>query len=110
MISMTRLLPLVIFLVAWQSVLVPCIFANLKFRALPTMIWKAENNDYLQTLANIKPPGKLSPTDRQRIATFVYIKYSGSLKNGDRLSWCLVSLMLYGKRSEKEEEVQDISL
>lgn len=71
---------------------------------------KAENNDHVQTLANIKYSGKVLPIDRQRIAQFVYIECSVNLTNDGRLSWFLVTLILYGRRSKKEGEVQNIIL
>lgn len=110
MIQAINLIPLVRLHFALQIVPVLCRFAYLKFIALTKIILKAENNDHLQTRANIKHSGKVSPIDQQRIARFVYIKCSVGLKNGGRLSGCLVTLMLYGKRSKKEEEVQDIIL
>ena len=56
----------------------------------------------------IKHSGKVSPIDRQRIASFVYIKCSVGLKNGDRLCRCLVTVMLYGKRSKKKRKFKTL--
>lgn len=71
---------------------------------------RADSNDDVQTFTHMKYSGKVSPKDRQRPAKFVYIKCSASLKNGSMLSRPLVTLMFYGGRSEKEEEVHDIPL